>query len=338
MIDDSFGMDANLTQPNLPPALVQFDQTCERIAMGLVGARVRTRALIELLEEKGVLGGSDFDQRAEAIWERDYDALSGELLAPLESPPEEAEQAAGAQPTPSPLPNPSQYYTGALLNFVDDAVAGRVRLRRLSSCWSSAASSTLGSSTRRRRPSGSGTTRRWRWSTTRGLTASMSEDRTSWKQWLGVTPHSPMPSRGCWGSYGRSWTPLLIQHKVPQDYALQPGLRLRTKMGMCRRPRFTQPEILVRCVKPGRPPCWRDPRQSWWCTPLHEAAHLRYGGHGPRFWTLLRRRGRCACDGSVRPQGRRSSGTRAGDGRLADSAARSLALGGRATPSGAMAR
>lgn len=131
MMDDSFGMDANLSQPNLPPALVQFDQTCERIAMGLVGARVRTRALIELLDEKGVLGGSDFDQRAEAIWERDYDALSGELLAPLESPPEEAEQAAGAQPTPSPLPNPSQYYTGALLNFVDDAVAGRVRLRAI---------------------------------------------------------------------------------------------------------------------------------------------------------------------------------------------------------------
>ena len=209
MIDDSFGVDANLTQPDLPPALVQFDQTCERIAMGLVGARVRTRALIELLEEKGVLGGSDFDQRAEQLWEQDYDALSGELLAPLESPPEEVEQAAGAQPTPSPLPNPSQYYTGALLNFVDDAVAGRVRLR--------GDYRAVGAARRLRpwgvRPEGGGHLGAGLRGAGAGvlqgelLTASMSEDRTSWKRWLAVMP-SPDAQQGLLDELRSLLTPL----------------------------------------------------------------------------------------------------------------------------------
>ncbi len=152
----------------------------------------------------------------------------------------------------------------------------------------------------------------------------MSEARTSWKQWLGVTP-TPDAQQGLLDELRSLLTPLLIQHKVPQDYALQPGLRLRTRMGMCRRPRFTQPEILVRCVKPGRPPCWRAPG-GLVVTLLHEAAHLRYGGHGPRFWTLLRRLVNAAhAVGVYDPKEDDPEERAAGDGKLADSAARSLA-------------
>lgn len=45
----------------------------------VIGARVRIRALLEIMEEKGLLAPGEFDARAAAIWERDYDALAAEL-------------------------------------------------------------------------------------------------------------------------------------------------------------------------------------------------------------------------------------------------------------------
>ena len=44
-----------------------------------VAGRVRLRALIELLEARGVFGTGEFDTKAEAIWERDYEELSAEF-------------------------------------------------------------------------------------------------------------------------------------------------------------------------------------------------------------------------------------------------------------------
>lgn len=120
----------------LPPFFHQFDETCERIAMGLIGARVRTRTLIELLEEKGIFGPGQFDERATQVWERDYDALAEEITAPLRQEPEaEAPAAEGGPPATEAEaeaprgPSAEAYYGEALMGFVDDSVAGRVRLR-----------------------------------------------------------------------------------------------------------------------------------------------------------------------------------------------------------------
>jgi hypothetical protein len=122
----------------MPDGFMQFEMTAERIALGLVSARVRTRALIELLEDKGVLGREDFDRHAEQVWDRDYDALAQELLDLPEPPP----MAAPVPPAPAgqrssvldaPLPDPGMggYYRERLISFVDASVAGRVRLRAL---------------------------------------------------------------------------------------------------------------------------------------------------------------------------------------------------------------
>jgi hypothetical protein len=51
------------------------------VALGneIIGARVRMRALLDLLEEKGVLLPGEFDARAQTAWENDYDDLAQEL-------------------------------------------------------------------------------------------------------------------------------------------------------------------------------------------------------------------------------------------------------------------
>lgn len=108
-----------------PPFLLQFQQVAENLALGLVSNRVRVRALIELLEEKGLLAPGQYDQRAEAVWERDYDQLAQELTTPPPPPPE---------PATPPQPAPATYdrhYAEALAAFVDDAVATRVRVRTI---------------------------------------------------------------------------------------------------------------------------------------------------------------------------------------------------------------
>ena len=120
--------------PAMPDGLVQFEVTAERIALGLISARVRTRALIELLEDKGVLGREDFDGHAAKVWDRDYDALATELLAPPEedpAPPPSPEGRTSVLDAPLPAQATVGYYRERLLNFVDASVAGRVRLRAL---------------------------------------------------------------------------------------------------------------------------------------------------------------------------------------------------------------
>ena len=48
------GFDPDAMMPQVPSWVTELDETCERIAMGLVSARVRTRALLSLLEQKGI--------------------------------------------------------------------------------------------------------------------------------------------------------------------------------------------------------------------------------------------------------------------------------------------
>ncbi|GEM_PF-1535765 len=126
------GMDPGAAQ--IPQWATQLDDMCERISMGLVGARVRTRALVELLEEKGVLAAEEFDTRASAIWERDYETLTEELTAPLREEPPTEEQAAvedeeGEEAHAHSGSSLADYFSGQLANFIDDFVAARVRLR-----------------------------------------------------------------------------------------------------------------------------------------------------------------------------------------------------------------
>ncbi len=119
--------------PPMPDGLAQFELTAERIALGLISARVRTRAIIELLEDKGVLGRDEFDQHAAQVWDRDYDALAEELLAPPEeeAPAPPPEPRSSVLDAPLPVQSTAGYFRERLLNFVDASVAGRVRLRAL---------------------------------------------------------------------------------------------------------------------------------------------------------------------------------------------------------------
>ena len=122
--------------PPMPDGLAQFEVTAERIALGLISARVRTRALLELLEDKGVLGRDDFDGHAAIVWDRDYDALAKELLAPPEDEPvaptaPPSESRSSVLDAPLPAQATTGYYRERLFNLVDAAVAGRVRVRAL---------------------------------------------------------------------------------------------------------------------------------------------------------------------------------------------------------------
>lgn len=79
---------------------------------------------------------------------------------------------------------------------------------------------------------------------------------------------------------------VLAAEGLPDGFALQPGLRLRRSFGNCRHAPGRPPVISVRCVTPEG--SWRPPGAVL-LTLLHEIAHLRYRGHGPRFWALHRR-------------------------------------------------
>jgi len=106
---------------DLPPFFQQFQATTENLALGLVSARVRVRALIELLEEKGVLGPGQYDERAAAVWDRDYEVLAQEMAA--------SRQGEEISPLRDDGPSYERYYGEALAGFVDEAVATRVRMR-----------------------------------------------------------------------------------------------------------------------------------------------------------------------------------------------------------------
>ncbi len=69
------------------------------LADEVIASRVRVRALLELLEEKGLLAPGEFDERAALLWERDYTDLRREM----EGLPSEAEAAAALATRPDHL-------------------------------------------------------------------------------------------------------------------------------------------------------------------------------------------------------------------------------------------
>jgi len=64
-------------------------QVLENMTQEIVGARVRMRALLELLESKGILAPGEFDDLAAQLWERDYEELAADLWQLPEPDPAE---------------------------------------------------------------------------------------------------------------------------------------------------------------------------------------------------------------------------------------------------------
>ncbi len=59
-----------------------------RLATEIVSQRVRTRALLELLEEKGVLAPGELETRGQQVWERDWPEIAAEVAPELLGPEE----------------------------------------------------------------------------------------------------------------------------------------------------------------------------------------------------------------------------------------------------------
>ncbi|MCS6803340.1 MAG: hypothetical protein RMM58_13815 [Chloroflexota bacterium] len=60
-----------------------------RLASEVVSQRVRTRALLELLEEKGILAPGEFEERGQRVWERDWPEIAAEVAPELLGPEED---------------------------------------------------------------------------------------------------------------------------------------------------------------------------------------------------------------------------------------------------------
>jgi hypothetical protein len=124
--------------------------------------------------------------------------------------------------------------------------------------------------------------------------------------------------------------PVLLDERIPADYALKPGLRLRKTYGRCTwHAGGGPPTIVVRCTADGDRTRWRR-IGGIVGTLLHEIAHLRYRSHGPRFWALHRRLvDRAAAAGLYDPTDRDPTERGRGDEKLAGSAAWSIAMAAR---------
>ena len=119
---------------------------------------------------------------------------------------------------------------------------------------------------------------------------------------------------------------VLIAERLPMDFELRPGTRLSRAYGRCVwRPGATHAEIVVRCTADGDRARWRQ-RGAIVGTLLHEAAHLKYRSHGPRFWALHRRLvDRAVAAGQYDPADRDPGERGRGDEKLASSAAQVVA-------------
>ena len=122
---------------------------------------------------------------------------------------------------------------------------------------------------------------------------------------------------------------MLAEH-VPLEFTLKPGLRLRRAYGRCSWVGGGRPPVVsVRCTADGDRTRWRG-TGAIVGTLLHELAHVRYRSHGPRFWALYRRMvDRAVAAGLYDPTDRDPAERARGDEKLADSAAKPIALAAR---------
>lgn len=69
-----------------PDDLNEFtDSMLATLLKEIVNARIRTRALIELLEEKGLITPGEYDNKAQLVWEKDYDQLVADIMGQISS-------------------------------------------------------------------------------------------------------------------------------------------------------------------------------------------------------------------------------------------------------------
>jgi WLM domain len=125
-------------------------------------------------------------------------------------------------------------------------------------------------------------------------------------------------------------SPVVLANGLP-EFEVRPGLRLCRAYGRCRwlagpTPRY---QIAVRCTADGDRAAWRR-LGAITGTLLHELAHLRWRGHGQRFWTLHRRLvDQAVAAGLYEPADRDAAERAQGDEKLAGSAADSVAAAAR---------
>jgi hypothetical protein len=129
---------------------------------------------------------------------------------------------------------------------------------------------------------------------------------------------------------GRTVEPLMVAERIPTQFVLKPGLRLSRAYGRCTWRLGDQlPVITIRCTADDDRARWRRVGAIMG-TLLHEVAHLKYRSHGPRFWAVHRRLvDRAVAGGLYDPSDRDPAERGRGDEKLADSAARPIALAAR---------
>jgi hypothetical protein len=145
-----------------------------------------------------------------------------------------------------------------------------------------------------------------------------------------ISPPTPAAQNLLLAHLRRLLEPVMLAEHVPLEFVLKPGLRLRRTYGRCSWVAGGRPPVVsVRCTADGDATQWRR-TGAIVGTLLHELAHVRYRSHGPRFWTLYRRMvDRAVAAGLYDPTDRDPAERGRGDEKLADSAARPVALAAR---------
>jgi hypothetical protein len=145
-----------------------------------------------------------------------------------------------------------------------------------------------------------------------------------------ISPPTPAAQSALLAHLRRTLEPVMLAEHVPLEFTLKPGLRLRRTYGRCSWAVGGRPPVVsVRCTADGDATEWRR-TGAIVGTLLHELAHVRYRSHGPRFWTLYRRMvDRAVAAGLYDPTDRDPAERGRGDEKLADSAARPVALAAR---------
>ena len=144
-----------------------------------------------------------------------------------------------------------------------------------------------------------------------------------------IGPPTPAAQRLLLAELRAALETILVLERVPLDFGLKPGLRLRRAYGRCVWRGGAPPLISVRCTADGDRSRWRR-HGAIVGTLLHELAHVRYRSHGPRFWALHRRLvDRAAAAGVYDPTDRDPAERGRGDEKLAGSAAWPLAMAAR---------
>src|SRR5690348_6533022 len=103
-----------------------------------------------------------------------------------------------------------------------------------------------------------------------------------------AAPPTPAARQQVATALGRILEPMRVRHGLP-PVVWRAGTAAMRVWGRNLRHADGTHEIAVRVHadhQPGRPLSWRRPG-ALVATGLHELAHLRYRGHGPRFWALL---------------------------------------------------